>query len=371
MRFGSLRAAAAAVLLALLSHGPAVARQQSPAPEGAQAPAQEGAQAPADAQAHDAPPADDPFLTTMPLQRFRDPGDRYSFAAPAQWGRLPSETNDEVVFQNEVGDNIRISVAPLSVETKKFLAAYVDAYMKILSQTFADVRFLGQRPVLLSGADATDYVFSAAHKGIPVVCHQVVLLRGQSVLYVTFAGYGNGRRTSEVLFQTSLLSFWLSPSFGGGASTATLADPNAPAFVLPIPDGWEDEVQADGNIHMFRPPNPRPTSAFIHAQVAKAPSEKFTKVDDAFVAEYAQFLKRAYPADFFELKLTRRVFLGGEAAVRFDYVYVSNTGIRRAILAVCPRGGYVVGIACDSAEQGYAVYERAFENLLANFKFKK
>src|SRR5215218_8199964 len=109
MRFGTLRAAAAAALLALLPHAPAGARQQSPAPENDQAPAETG-QAPADARPNDAQSAaDDPFLTSMPLQRFRDAADRFSFAAPAQWGRLASPSPDEVVFQNDVGDNIRVS----------------------------------------------------------------------------------------------------------------------------------------------------------------------------------------------------------------------------------------------------------------------
>ena len=54
-----------------------------------------------------------------------------------------------------------------------------------------------------------------------------------------------------------------------GLANVGLTDPNAPAFVLPLPEGWVEDQKPDGNSFIFRPPNSRPMSAFISARVTK------------------------------------------------------------------------------------------------------
>jgi hypothetical protein len=307
---------------------------------------------------------------SMPLQQYADPSGRFGFVAPAKWGRLPSATGDEVVFQGDSGDSLRVSVMPLTVDSKLFLSAYVDTYLKVLSQTFTNVKFLGQRELEISFRKATDFVFTAEYQGSPVLCHQLVVLGGDKVLYVTFAGFGSSRTQSEQLFQTSLLTLWLGPGFGG-ATTAGISDPNAPAFVISIPEGWVDQGAGDGNSHMFRPAGARPTSAYISMRVTKLdPNDAFSAADDSIVATYTELVRRQHPPDGFEIHGTRKIFLGGEPAVRFDYGYISNYGIRRSILTLCVRKGYLVAVSCDAAQQSFGIYERVFEGLVSGFRFK-
>jgi hypothetical protein len=333
-------------------------------------PAATDPQTPAPAPEPAAAPPLDIEAASMPLQQYTDPDGRFGFAAPAQWGRLPSTSADEVVFQDDAGNNIRVSVAPLKVDGKAFSGAYVDTYLKVLAQTFSDVKFLGQRTVEISFRKATDYVFSAVYGSSPVTCHQVVLLGGDKVLYVTFAGFGSNRTHAEQLFQTALLSMWVGSGFGG-ATSASVSDPNAPAYVLAVPEGWIDTGVDDGNSHMFRPPSSRPTSAFVSTRVTKVRADSpFKSVDDGFVAAYAETVRAQHPPNAFEMRQTRKIFLGGEPAVRYDYVYVSDYGIRRAIMILCIRKDYLIGVSCDAADQSFPLYEQAFETLVAGFKFK-
>jgi len=307
---------------------------------------------------------------TLPLQQFTDPNGRFGFIVPTLWGRSASESSDEVLFQNERGDSLRVTIAPLAVDPKAFANAYVDTYLKVLAQSFTDVRFVGQRAVDVGRHKGTDYVFTASFNETPVTCRQVVVIGNTNVLYITFAAFGQLRAQSEQLFQTSLLTFWLSPSFGGPVAAGT-ADPNAPAYTIAIPEGWTDQGDADGNSHMFRPPEARPSSAFISARVTKLPADTPLKtVDDQFVAAYREALKRQYPDGAFEVRQTRKIFLGGQPAVRYDYGYISNLGVRRAFMVLSVRNGYLVGIACDSVEQAYPMFEKAYENLVTNFKFR-
>ncbi len=307
---------------------------------------------------------------TMLLQQYTDPLGRFGIVAPAHWGRLPSPSPDEVVFESDTGDSMRISVQPLKVDPHAFASAYVDTYLKVLAQTFTNVKFIGQRDVTLNFRVASDFVFSAEYSDAPVTCHQVVLLGGDKVLYITFAAFGRLRSQSETLFATSIQSLWVSAAFGG-ATTASVTDPNAPSYVLAIPEGWVDQGPGDGTSHMFRPPNARQTAAYISTRVTKLPDTEVHKtVDDGFVAAFGDTVKAQHPEDMFELRQTRKLFLGGEPAVRYDFNYVSNIGIRRALLVLCVRKGYLVGITCDAADQSYAMYDQAFEGLVAGFRFK-
>src|SRR6185369_15575167 len=166
--------------------------------------------------------------------------------------------------------------------------AYVDTYLKVLAQSFADVRFIGQREVSLNFRKATDYVFSARLGDTPAILHQVVLLGLDRVLYMTFVGFGRTRTAAEAQFRGAVESLWVSAAFGG-STTASLADPNAPAYVLAIPEGWVDQGPGDGSSHMFRPPNSRQTAAFISTRAAKLPTaEPLKTVDDGFIAAYAE-----------------------------------------------------------------------------------
>jgi hypothetical protein len=343
------------------------------APASAQEPSQEPEPAaPAEDPAAEPVPVAQPDVdaTSMPLQQYADPAGRFGFVAPARWGRLPSGTADEVVFQSDGGDSLRVSIEPLRVDARSFLNAYVDTYLKVLAQSFTNVKFLGQRNLEISFRKASDFVFTAEYNGTPVLCHQVVVLGGDKVLYATFAGFGGNRTQSEQLFQTSLLTFWLGPGFGGN-TTAGIADPNAPAFVVSIPEGWLDHDDGDGNTYMFRPAGARPTSAYISMRVTKlAPTDAFSPADDAFVTAYSELVRSQHPTDGFEMRQTQKIFLGGEPGVRYDYGYISNYGVRRAILTLCVRKGYVVAISCDAAEQSFGLYERTFEGLVAGFKFK-
>ena len=305
----------------------------------------------------------------LPLQQYTDPSGRFGFVVPSQWGRSASESADEIIFQNDRGDSVRVTISPLSVDPKAFANAYVETYLKVLSQSLTDVRFVGQRPIDIGRRKAIDYVFTATYNETPVTCRQVVVIGTTSVLYITFAGFGQLRTQSEQLFQSSLLTFWLNPSFGGPVSVGT-ADPNAPAYTIAIPEGWTDQGEPDGNSHMFRPPGARPSSAYISTRVTKiAPDSKLATIDDVFVAAYRESLRRQYPENAFEVRLTRKIFIGGAPAVRYDYGYISNFGVRRAIMVLAIRNGYLIGVACDSVEQAYPIYEKSFENLFTSFKF--
>jgi hypothetical protein len=364
-----LSIASALVPVALAQQQPQQAPPPASPPAGAPGSAAGGAPAATDVQSV---PHVDPEIdaATMPLQQYVDSAGRFGLVAPARWGRLPSASPDEVVFESDSGDNLRVSVAPLKVDPKAFSAAYVDTYLKVLSQSFSNVKFIGQRDVTVNFRKATDYVFSAEYGDTPVTCHQVVLFGADKVLYLTFAGFGKLRSQTEQLFETSLQSLWVSTGFGG-ATTASVVDPNAPAYVLAIPEGWVDQGPGDGTSHMFRPPSSRVTSAFISTRVTKiAPDDQHKAVDDAFLAAYAETLRGQHPENTFDLRQTRKIFLGGEPAVRYDFGYISNYGIRRAVLVLCVRKGYLVGISCDSADQSYPIYEQAFESLVTTFKFK-
>ena len=129
----------------------------------------------------------------VPLQQYSDPAGRFGFVVPSQWGRAASEGTDEIVFQNDRGDSVRVTIAPLTVDPKAFASAYVDTYLKVLSQSLKDVRFVGQRPIELGHQKATDYVFTATFNETPVTCRQVVVVGSTSVLYITFAGFGQLR----------------------------------------------------------------------------------------------------------------------------------------------------------------------------------
>lgn len=354
------------VLAVWLAVAPAAAQDPQPTTDPASSP--EAPASDATLTAHGTDSAVDDLV--LPLQQYADPSGRFGFAAPSRWGRLASSSPDEVTFESESGDSIRVSVAPLKVDAKAFTSAYVDTYLKVLAQTFTDVKFIGQREVTLSFRKATDYVFSAHAGDTPVSLHQLVLLGTDKVLYITFAGFGQLRTQAEQLYHTTVQSLWVSSAFGGSTATA-LSDPNAPAYVLAIPEGWVDQGPGDGNSYMFRPPNARPTAAFISTRVAKLqPADPHRAVDDAFVASYTDVLKSQHEEGPFEVRQTRRIFLGGEPAVRYDYTYVSNFGIRRAILVLCVRREYLVGVSCDSAEQSYSMYDQAFESLVSGFKFK-
>lgn len=328
------------------------------------------AQEPADGVPSAGPGRPDSDTVALPLQQYADPQGRFGFVVPSQWGRSSSENVDEVLFQNERGDSVRITIAPLTVAPDAFANAYVDTYMKVLSQSLTNVRFVGQRAVDIGRRKATDYVFSATYNETPVTCRQVVVIGTTSVLYITFAAFGQLRTQSEQLFQSSLLTFWITPSFGGPVSVGT-ADPNAPAYTIAIPEGWTDQGETDGNSHMFRPPSARPSSAYISTRVTKiAPDSKLTTIDEVFVAAYAESLRRQFPENAFEIRQTRKIFVAGAPAVRYDYGYVSNYGVRRAYMLLAIKNGYLIGVVCDSVEQAWPVYEKSFEGLVTTFKFR-
>jgi hypothetical protein len=308
----------------------------------------------------------------VPLQQYTDPENRFSFVAPANWGRIASDSSEEVTFQGPSGDNIRITIAPMEVDRKAFERAYADSYMRVLAQSFTNVKYLGARNIEINKRPAIDHVFSASYNNTPVTCHQVLLFGADKVLYITFAGYGRTRVTSEQLFLTSLASFWVSPTLAAPLISG-LADPSAPGFVLPIPEGWVEDKKPDGNSFMFRPPNARPMSAFISARVTKAPADfPHATVDDAFLTDYAKRVTDSHNGGgSFEMRAVRKITLGGAPAARYDFVYLTNLGVRRAVIVMCLRDGYLVGLTCDAVEQGYPLYEQAFESLVSTFRFKK
>lgn len=328
-----------------------------------------GAQDPATGTTQD-PDRRDADAVALPLQQYADPQGRFGFVVPSQWGRSAADSVDEVVFQNERGDSVRVTISPLAVNPVAFSNAYVDTYLKVLSQSLTEVRFVGQRTIDVGRRKGTDYVFTGTFNETPVTCRQIVVIGSETVLYITFAGFGQLRSQSEQLFQSSLLTFWLSPSFGGPVSVGT-ADPNAPVYTMAIPEGWVDEGEPNGNSHMFRPAGARPSSAFISTRVTKiAADSKLTTIDDVFVAAYKASLQQQYPENAFEIRQTRKIFVGGAPAVRFDYGYISNYGVRRAIMVLAVKNGYLIGIACDSVEQAYSIYEKSFEGLMTTFKFR-
>lgn len=345
--------------------------------------AQDGTQEPAPAQTEPdsgdeqaAPielgPPEHPDLdaSSEPLVQYSDPAGRFSFVIPALWTRRDGESPDEVAFQSDEGDSIRVSVEPLAVSTKAFESAYVDTYLKVLAQSFTNVKFVGQRPFEINYRKAVDYTFTGLYGTSPVVCHQIVVFCGDKVLYVTFAGFGSNRSHAEQLFTTSLVSFWLSPTFGGPSSVG-VGDPNAPPFVIAIPEGWRDEGAPDANTHIFRPLGARRTSAFISTRVAKLEKDsKLQTIDDTFVSTYSETLRKQHPPEAYQLYQTRKIFAGNEVAVRYDYGYVSNYGIRRAILLLSIHDGYIVAVACDAPEQTFVSYQKVFEALVTGFRFK-
>jgi hypothetical protein len=305
-------------------------------------------------------------------QQYSDPNGRFSFSAPQNWGRLADNDPEEVTFQSETGDSMRVTVVPLKVEAQAFMAAYVDTYLAVLSQSLTDVKYLGRRDVIINNRTAADFVFSARYGSAPVTCHQVVLVEGDRVLYVTFAGYGRGRDLAEQLFLSSLLTFWVNPTFGGkGPAPASVGQTGAPAFTVAIPEGWGEYPNPQDGSRQFRPPGARETSAAITTFANKTqPNDPLTTITDAFVATYSARLRSLYGPGLCEIRRTERTTLDGESAVRFHYVYVANIGTRRATIALCARGGYIIGVACDAAESGFPLYEKAFESVYTSFKFK-
>lgn len=372
-----LRKAAFSAAAVALAFGPATVLAGSQDPAGAPtqdaSASQPPAQQPQD-QASDGSfgPIGDPGLTSdFAKQRYRDAQNRFGFVPPPNWGRLPSKSADEIVFQSDLGDNISVAIDDLKVDRDKLLATLPDTYLNILSEAFEDVRYLGQRTIKLSGADATDFVYTGVYKNIPVSCHQVVLTGNKKVLYITFAGYGAGRQSAEQYFFASLLTFWVSPAFTRPTVTAS-ADPSAPAFTLPIPEEWVEQPQSDPSLHVFRPPGARPTSASITTRILKpAPGDHFVTVDSSFIDTWKERLRASFAEGTFSLSVISPLMLGGEPGVKFDYVVITNEGTRRVYLALAMHKDYVVGIACEAAQQGFPIYEKAFDRTLSEFKFQE
>jgi hypothetical protein len=305
-------------------------------------------------------------------QQYSDPQGRFSFTAPLQWARLGDENPDEVTFQSGSGDSMRVTVAPLKVDPQAFLTAYVDTYLGVLAQSFTEVKYLGQRDLAINNRKAVDFVFSARYGNAPVTCHQVVLIEGDNVLYVTFAGFGRGRDLAEQLFLSSLLTFWINPTFGGKSPAPAAAQNGAPVFTIAIPEGWGEQPNSPSGSRQFRPPGGRATSASITTFTGIPSKESpFAAINEPFVQAYTTRLRNLYGPGLSEIQRTSRTTLDGEPAVRFDYAYVSyDLGARKVALVICLREGYLVGVACEAAESGFAVYEKAFENVFSSFKFK-
>lgn len=319
-----------------------------------------------------ATPAQDPAGFQQPIvaQSYKDPRGRFGFSAPPGWFQVADKDPDEVTFQNKRGDNMRITISPLEVPQSDFLAAYVDTYLEVLALTFTDVKFHGQRETIVAGREAHDFTFSAVLGTSPVTCRQVLVFGGDSVLYATFAGFGASREASEQLFNLSVHTLWVAASFGGASAAVSPTSAGDWPFDFQLPGGWiEYRAPADGT-HIFRPANARLMSPMITA-FANTPSPGLpTQVDDAFVKIYADRVCEYYKPAFCQIRTSKATKLGGEPAVRFDYVFAADTNTRRVSLVLAMHNGHLVGIACEAADAAYPNFERAFEAALASFRFK-
>jgi hypothetical protein len=309
------------------------------------------------------------YVGTLSLnpQTFSDPKGRFNFTAPPRWGRLPSANPDEVTFQSDTGDNIRVTIAPLKVEPKAFLDAYVDTYLQVLAQTFTNVKFVGQRPVSVGNRQATDYIFTGHYNMTPVLCHQIIVLTASNVVYITFAGFGANREAAEQFFLSSVLTFWLDPAFVGQA-TVTL---EGPPFTFPLPDGWTEQSATKDGSRTYRPGVARRMSPLIRVFTQKQTADLPAELNAAFVQSYAERIRGMFQPGMCEIQRSVASKLGDSTAVRYDLTYVSDEGgLRRAILVLGIRDGYIVGISCDAAESGFLIYHPSFENAIAGFKFQ-
>jgi hypothetical protein len=299
-------------------------------------------------------------------QTYSDPQNRFTFTAPQRWGRLPSTSPDEVTFQSDTGDNMRVTVAPLRVSPKAFLDAYVDTYLSVLGQTFTDVKFVGQRPVAVGNRQATDYIFTGYFRSSPVLCHQIIVMTAGHVIYITFAGFGANREAAEQFFLAAALTFWIDPGFAGQASVSL----EGPPFTFPLPDGWTEQSGAQDGSRTYRPGTARSTSPVIRVFTYKQPAEASAEVNAAFVQAHAERIRGMFKPGMCEIQRSSASKLGESPAVRYDLTYVSDEGgLRRVILVLGIRDGYVVGLSCDAAESGFVIHQPSFENAIVGFKF--
>jgi hypothetical protein len=309
------------------------------------------------------------YVGTLSLnpQTFADPQNRYVFTAPQRWGRLPSSNPDEVTFQSDTGDNIRVTIAPLKVSPKAFLDAYVETYLAVLAQTFSEVKFAGQRPVSVGNRQATDYIFTGYFHSAPVLCHQIVVLAASNVVYITFAGFGANRETAEQHFLSSVLTFYLDPAFVGQASVSL----EGPPFSFPLPDGWTEQSSTKDGSRTFRPGTARRMSPLIRVFTFKQPTDLPSELNATFVQLYSERIRGMFRAGMCEIQRSVPSKLGDGTAIRYDLTYISEEGgMRRVILVLGMRDGYIVGISCDAAESAYPLYQPSFENAVAGFKFQ-
>jgi hypothetical protein len=299
-------------------------------------------------------------------QTYMDPQNRFSFTAPIRWGRLPGSGADEVTFQSDSGDNMRVTIAPLRVTPKAFLDAYVDTYLGVLGQTFTDVKFVGQRPVAVGNRQATDYIFTGYFHSTPVLCHQIIVLTAGNVVYITFAGFGANREMAEQFFLSAVLTFWIDPAFAGQASVAL----EGPPFSFPLPDGWTEQSTSKDGSRTYRPGTARNTSPLIRVFTYKQPPDAPAEVNPAFVQTNAERIRGMFRPGMCEIQRSTSSRLGEAPAVRFDLTYVSDEGgLRRVILVLGIRDGYVVGLSCDAADSGFNIHQPGFENAITGFKF--
>lgn len=300
-------------------------------------------------------------------QTFVDPQNRFSFTAPPRWGRLPGTNPEEVTFQSDSGDNLRVTVAPLQVAPKAFLDAYVDTYLSVLAQTFTEVKFVGQRQINVGNIQATDHIFTGYFRSSPVLCHQIVVLTAGNVVYITFAGFGSNREAAEQFFLSSVLTFSFDPRFLGQTSITI----DGPPFSFPIPDGWSEQSDTRDGSRTYRPGSARRTSPLIRIFVHKQGDAEAQEANNAFVQAYTEKIRGMFKPGMCEIQRTSTTRLGDSTAARFDMSYVSEEGgMRRVILVLTIRDGYLVGVSCDSAESGFPLYQTSFENAISGFKFQ-
>lgn len=354
-------------LALLTSAAPLTAGVQDPA--AGDKPADTPPSVPAEAHSTETDHRDEPLSTLFAAQSYDDPKGRFSFTAPANWARLADDSPDEVTFQAATGSNIRVAVAPLRGDRKSFLENYVDTYLQVLTGTFTNPKFEGMRTVTLAGREVNDYRFSATYGSSPVTCRQLVVLGGDEVLYVTFAGYGASRDEAESLFTASLLSFWISPSFGASRSSVSSV-PGLPTLIFPVPEGWIGRLEANGS-NVFRPEGARPTSPMIASFVSRVESGgKLSAINADFIQTYSERLRGMYAEGTFELLAATQTTMGGLPAVRYDFAYISQAGMRRGILGLCVKDGFVIGVSCDCAETAYRIFKDAFDRVYSSFRFK-
>jgi hypothetical protein len=318
------------------------------------------------AAAQDAGPVQEPIAA----QVYKDPRGRFGLTAPAGWARLADSSPDEVTFQNNRGDNIRVTISPLKVSMEAFLANYVDTYLEVLAQSFTDVKFLGERTTVVASREASDFTFSAVYGTTPVLCRQVLIFGSDHVLYLTFAGYGSEREIAEQLFHIALLTLWVDPAFGGLSIAKPPSEMGEWPFDLQLPGGWTEYQAPAGGTRIFRPANARPMSAMITTFVNKPSKGLPETVDDQFVKIYAERVCAYYSPAPCQITKTSRTTLGGAPAVRFDYQFAAETNMRRVALVLAMHKGQVVGVACEAAETAYPTYDKAFETSIASLRFK-